>query len=186
MKTIAFDRFWRQMAIDSLNPNPKLLSSRGSSAAPTSSSASVYLNVNPEGTLLREAQDIAEELRIMARIFIQQYQVVKDFKKALEKMNERAAPEQDRWASPYSEDRGNLVSYTRVPKSTITSANELLEQIHERRSEIEELGEIAKHTCQQVRLRLISSFSSLLGRGLTSWAIVARSSRAQTTTSQHY
>jgi len=151
MKTIAFDRFWHQMAIDAFNPqNNKLSSGPGSSST-------VYLNVNPEGTLLREAQDIAEELRIMSRIFIQQQQVVKDFKKALEKLNETAAPDENRWwAGLGGEGRGNLQSFTRVPKSTILHANDVLEQILERRSEIEELGDVAKHTCQQVR------FSSFL------------------------
>jgi hypothetical protein len=157
MKTVAFDRFWHQMAIDSLNAQNRKLSSN------PRSSSTIYLNVNPEGTLLRESQDIAEELRMMSRIFIQQQHVVKDFKKALEKLNERAVPDEDRWwMGSDGEGRGSLQSYTRIPRSTITNANELLEQIHERRSEIEELEGVAKHTCQQVRHQLTSYLFGLL------------------------
>ncbi|KAL8396769.1 hypothetical protein RB594_003739 [Gaeumannomyces avenae] len=42
-----------------------------------------YLDINPAGTLLREGRDIAEELKIMHRIFSQQWQVVKDFRRYL-------------------------------------------------------------------------------------------------------
>jgi hypothetical protein len=154
MKTIAFEAFWIQMRMDSLK-DPFHHSEKGARA---------YLNVNPEGALLREAQDIAEELRMMSRIFTQQYQVVKDFKKALEKLNDR----EDRKQEPVvvkqfrklleSSDRvlGDIESegmrsqYLRVPKSTLLDAGELLEQILERRAEIEELEEAAKRTCQQV------------------------------------
>lgn len=118
-----------------------------------------YLNVNPEGALLRECQDIIEELRMMSRIFTQQSQVVKDFKKALEKLNER----DDRMHE--SESNFNLRTvlehsdipgleteshYNRVPKTTIVNAGETLEQILERRTEIDELEEAAKRTSQQV------------------------------------
>lgn len=41
------------------------------------------LQINPEGLLYEEAQDIIEELRIMNRIFQEQRQVVKDFARHL-------------------------------------------------------------------------------------------------------
>ncbi|KAL8367529.1 hypothetical protein RB599_003421 [Gaeumannomyces hyphopodioides] len=42
-----------------------------------------YLDINPAGALLREGRDIAEELKIMHRVFSQQWQVVKDFRRYL-------------------------------------------------------------------------------------------------------
>lgn len=42
-------------------------------------SARIYLDVNPEGMLLREAHDIMDELRMMARIFFRQLRVTEHF-----------------------------------------------------------------------------------------------------------
>lgn len=47
MKTIAFETFWIQMRMDSLK-DPLQHSEK---------SVRAYLNVNPEGALLRESQD---------------------------------------------------------------------------------------------------------------------------------
>jgi len=159
MKTSAYETFWSQMRLDSLKESQ------------TEKSIRAYLNVNPEGTLLREAQDIVEELRMMSRIFTQQYQVVKDFKKALEKLNEqedrRQEPEAAKQLRKILEDSGMVpgghvgeglkTQYSRVPKSTILNAVEVLDQILERRNEIEELEEGAKRTSQQVG-PLVSNF----------------------------
>lgn len=108
---------------------------------------------------------VVEELRMMSRIFTQQYQVVKDFKKALEKLNEREDRKQEhpvpvKTLRKVLEDIGlnpgdlgsdNLrPQYSRVPKSTLINAAEVLDQILERRAEIEELEEAAKRTSQQV------------------------------------
>lgn len=122
-------------------------------------SARAYLNVNPEGALLRESQDIIEELHMMSRIFSQQLQVVKDFKKALETLNER----EDRKQEPMTDEHANRTrsewnnegyrsQYLRVPKSTLLDAAELLEQIGARKTEIDDLEGAAKRTTQQVRL----------------------------------
>lgn len=54
--------------------------------------ARIYLDVNPEGTLLREAHDIMDELRMMARIYFQQLRVAKHFAKNLQDLNEREVP----------------------------------------------------------------------------------------------
>ena len=101
----------------------------------------------------------------MSRIFTQQYQVVKDFKKALEKLNEREDRKQEQPADvkilrKVLEDMGLepgdlkrqsfKQQYSLVPKSTLVHAAEVLEQIVERRAEIEELEEAAKRTSQQV------------------------------------
>ena len=68
---------------------------------------------------------------MMARIFTQQYQVVKDFNKALEKLNEREP---------------------RVPKTTLENVAEVLGQILERRTEIEEVEEEGNRTSEQVSI----------------------------------
>ncbi|RDW62070.1 hypothetical protein BP6252_11503 [Coleophoma cylindrospora] len=153
MKTVAFETFWQQMEMDS---------PRGSREM-SEKIKRAYLNINPEGALLRESQDIVEELRMMARIFTQQYQVVKDFKKALEKMNER---EDERFEPAGAKEKRELLNqaipedteirppraqYRKVPKSTLIEAGELLDQILERKVEITDLEEAATRTCAQLQ-----------------------------------
>lgn len=61
MKTTAFKLFWRhleQLSGQRLKIDPE--------------KARLYLNINPEGVLLREAHDIIEELKMMSRINMQQ------------------------------------------------------------------------------------------------------------------
>ncbi|KAB8296990.1 hypothetical protein EYC80_002392 [Monilinia laxa] len=84
MKTSAFELFWRHLQILSgqrLKINPE--------------KARFYLNINPEGLLLREAHDIVEELRMMSRIYLQQLQVTQLFSKALETINGQVEPMQE-------------------------------------------------------------------------------------------
>ncbi|KAI0009457.1 hypothetical protein F4779DRAFT_617633 [Xylariaceae sp. FL0662B] len=79
--TIAHESFWRNVALvsDDLVPNDGgMVRNRR------------LLDINPEGRLLQEAQDITEELRIMRQIFQEQMQVVKDFKRYLESWGERS------------------------------------------------------------------------------------------------
>lgn len=61
MKTIAYEGFWRHLG--------KLNDRSGRIDAEMER---IYLNINPEGELLREAHDIIEELRMMAQIFAEQ------------------------------------------------------------------------------------------------------------------
>lgn len=132
----------------------------------------------------------------MSRIFTQQYQVVKDFKKALEKLNEREDRKQEQPAAVKNlrkvlEDMGlnpgdlggdNLrPQYNRVPKSTLINAGEVLEQILERRAEIEELEEAAKRTSQQVSSPCRSPVQALIRL-----SAAPRSSCAETAASEHY
>ncbi|RAL60755.1 hypothetical protein DID88_009860 [Monilinia fructigena] len=81
MKTSAFELFWRHLQILSgqhLKINPE--------------KARVYLNINPEGLLLREAHDIVEELRMMSHICMEQLKVTQIFSKALETINGQVEP----------------------------------------------------------------------------------------------
>lgn len=114
-----------------------------------------YLNVNPEATLLHECQDIIEELHMMSQIFTQQSQVVKDFGKELDRLNEKEERKHES-SDTLQRKSGALDSplwtgqYKRVPRSTILNAGEVYEPILERRAEIDELEEAAIKTSQQV------------------------------------
>jgi len=130
----------------------------------TENSNHKYLDINPEGTLLREAQDIAEELRIMLRIYNQQYQVVKDFRKMLGHMNGESKNERDEvrslmkllegWQNQGQNvrDKNSVFKRNPVPEHTIQEANDLLELIRNRQSEIQDLEDAALRTSQQVRI----------------------------------
>lgn len=78
---------------------------------------------------------------MMRRIFIQQSQVVKDFKKALDKMNSNYEVEKAQ--------KGIRDDEPRVDFDTILRAQELVDHIDERKSEIENLETEAKRTNQQ-------------------------------------
>lgn len=83
---------------------------------------------------------------MMRRIFIQQSQVVKDFKKALDKIN--ANYEVEKAQKQLHDDE------PRVDFDTILRAQELVDHIDERKSEIENLEMEAKRTNQQVGVPL--------------------------------
>jgi hypothetical protein len=120
-----------------------------------------YLDINPEGTLLREAQDIAEELQIMLRIYNQQLHVVRDLRKTLGHMNGESKNEPDDvrsllklmefWQTQNAQNPGQMSLLKRdlVPENTIQEANDLLELIRNRKSEIQDLEAAALRTCQQ-------------------------------------
>jgi len=80
MKTVAYETFWRHL--DKLNAT-------GRKTADFEATARAYLNINPEGELLREVHDIIEELRMMARIYTQQLHVLEDFSRHLENMHQQ-------------------------------------------------------------------------------------------------
>lgn len=153
MKTVAFETFWAQMRMDALR-DP---------LAHSDQSVRTYLNVNPEGALLRETQDIVEELHMMSGLFSQQYQVVKDFKKSLEKLNEKREHKTHTPNESVLRDSvgglGLQMSMSHatllnespaVPKSTLLRAEETLNQIKERKEEISRLEEAAKRINSQV------------------------------------
>jgi hypothetical protein len=67
MKTAAFERFWLNSQFLTLH-----------STRPSTTDAAKF-NINPEGKLMREAQNIGDELQIMAGHLKTQYQVVEEF-----------------------------------------------------------------------------------------------------------
>lgn len=148
---IAFNVFWRN--VERFSNNRDHPGSNGQNQR--------YLNINPEGTLLREAQDIAEELRIMNGIFSQQLYVVKSFQKCLEHINgDRKA-----WTRPHhlTDLMQNLAHWTkeqglsahihkrkRVSLAEMDFLEDLVEEVENRKSEIMDLESAALQTCQQV------------------------------------
>ncbi|KAG9231778.1 hypothetical protein BJ875DRAFT_468505 [Amylocarpus encephaloides] len=133
-KTLSYEIFWGQAEI--------YLST--SSTQHSKETAHTYLNINPEGALLKEGEDIIEELHMMGRIFTQQIQVVKDFKKALDNLNGNF--EVDRLPG-HLQDK---LPHPRVAKQTIINAEELLEHIEERKNEITDLENEARRTVTQL------------------------------------
>ncbi|CZR52676.1 uncharacterized protein PAC_02553 [Phialocephala subalpina] len=153
--TIAYESFWRNMEIRSM----KIAQNSTSGSAKHS-----YLDINPEGTLLRESQDVAEELQIMLKIYNQQLHVVRDFRKILGHMNGESKNETDevrtlikllRQNPILAGDRTQPTSQQEVtlpvPESTIQEANDLLELIRNRKAEIQDLEEAALRTTQQLQ-----------------------------------
>jgi hypothetical protein len=152
--TIAYESFWRNMEI------------RAMKSVPTGTIGTTnhkYLDINPEGTLLRESQDVAEELQIMLRIYNQQLHVVRDFRKILGHMNGESKNETDEVRTLIKLLRQNQIApgdgskkelipeKIVVPESTIQEANDLLELIRNRKAEIQDLEDAALRTTQQLQ-----------------------------------
>jgi hypothetical protein len=160
LTTIAYDVFWRNTALHSrsISTIAKTLSQPSNQK---------YLDINPEGTLLREAQDIAEELKMMRRVFSQQYQVVKDYRRHLGLLSGDARYERDVLRSVLAslsqslQDPGagspeTTVVPTRAVKQptqfdeAVQAADILLELIDNRQAELQDLEESALRTCRQL------------------------------------
>lgn len=139
--------------------------------------ARIYLDVNPEGTMLRETHDITDELSMMARIYLQQQRVAAHFSKALQEINEQKAPSTPRQllkdinrtvddidarqAGTYVEGDGyGILPATNqetsrpkpIPDNTIQRARGLLEDIRIRLGELQDLEgntkDITEHVSQ--------------------------------------
>lgn len=80
MKTVAFEGFWRHL--DKLSESDRQF-------VDLETTARKYLNINPEGKLLKEVHDIIEELRMMMRIFAQQKTVADDFAEHLRTLHDQ-------------------------------------------------------------------------------------------------
>ena len=156
MTSIAYGNFWRHTALHAGNMLPK------------SKVGNRYLDINPEGVLFKEAQDIAEELKIMKNIYTEQLQVVKDFKRhiqyplgkipkhgevsAFKRLlleltgNQAALADHNNAPSDDEEDRAKTKSW----EGTLLEAEGTLELIESRHAEIQDLEDSALRTCQQV------------------------------------
>lgn len=122
-----------------------------------------YLDINLEGTLLREAQDIAEELKIMISIYSKQLGVVKSFQKCLENLNGNPKARNkpllttkmlQEWLDSTKEQASSPQALTKKPKpispAEMDFLDDLVEEVEDRRSEIIDLERAALQACQQV------------------------------------
>ncbi|ROW01897.1 hypothetical protein VMCG_05556 [Cytospora schulzeri] len=149
-KTVAYEAFWRNIELFSKD-NQKRRSMQPSAK---------YLDINPEGKLLREAQDIAEELRIMIGIYNQQLSVVKDFHKCLEQLNGHPK------VGSKDRDTRRFIQHLRaesshqaqakpdrsfIPLKELEYLDDMIEEVENRRTELEDLEQAALRTCQQLQ-----------------------------------
>ncbi|KAI0862286.1 hypothetical protein F4860DRAFT_123398 [Xylaria cubensis] len=167
--TVAYESFWRNLSIESsINPS-----------VDGNISHHRRLDINPEGVILQEAQDIAEELRMMGQVFTDQWKVTKDLKRylkypegegneqprelaALEKLIVRLLSQQDsvKQHSPDTSVNSQDTSVKEVNNPTSQTATNLqsaayeaavlLENIEDRRAEIQDLESSALRICQQL------------------------------------
>lgn len=149
--TIAFKVFWHSVEVFTQNRD-----NRGSNRQ-----SQRYLDINPEGTLLKEAQDIAEELRIMIGIFSQQLGVVKNFQKCLEHMNgdpkTRSRPHHltkvFQHLADWAKEQGSSSQVSKEKPISLAEMDfleDLVEEVDNRKSEIMDLESAALQTCRQV------------------------------------
>ncbi|KAI1080443.1 hypothetical protein F5B20DRAFT_580109 [Whalleya microplaca] len=170
LTAIAHESFWRNVALVSkdLIPNDKGIVRRRR-----------LLDINPEGKLLQETQDIIEELRIMRQVFQEQIHVVKDFKRYLEppsrqetqgiieelRIMRRVFQEQTHVAKnskrslePPSHERNSEQDTNQVEHKMNDPYNDaaheaqvVLELIESRQSEIQDLEDSALRTYEQLK-----------------------------------
>lgn len=163
MTAVAYDTFWRNTNLYNKDRLRKAVGTK-------------YLDINREGALLKEAQDIAEELKMMKRIYNEQLKVVKDFKRhlidpqrgrvakgdgasQLQKLLLDLIDNNKQEESDEAEDDGpdtpkfkQNQSRSQVGDETLHEAEGLLELVKSRRTEIVELEQSALHTCRQVSI----------------------------------
>ncbi|KAH7309885.1 hypothetical protein B0I35DRAFT_440765 [Stachybotrys elegans] len=159
--TIAFHSFWRNTALHLMKSHtgPYAFNQR-------------YMDINPEGTLLKEAHDLVEELMIMQQVFSQQLQVVKEFSRYIRQHRNHGQDEGERFfvvpgsftgdVLPRDNDfdRATLISTKsqsihKPADNDVQEAEMLLELIRSRLDEIHDLKDSALRTCQQLE-RLLS------------------------------
>ncbi|KAF3068878.1 hypothetical protein CFAM422_007731 [Trichoderma lentiforme] len=109
-----------------------------------------YLNINPEGVLLKESQDITDELNMMERIYKQQLTVVNELHKHIksrydkvqsaDKSRHGEVQSADNWLSCTSEDLGE--------------ASNLAEKVQNRIDEIADFQKAVTRTTEQLQALL--------------------------------
>jgi len=124
-------------------------------------SQNTLLNINPEGTLLKEIKDILDEIHIMTRINQQQQTVAETFVKRIKQSllpKLRSKSPWDPVAALY--ENGNDIGsqplqmeQREAANLTLTRANLLLKDIQDRIFELNTLQENAKNTAAAVSTR---------------------------------
>ncbi|ETS77767.1 hypothetical protein PFICI_09829 [Pestalotiopsis fici W106-1] len=123
------------------------------------------LKVNVEGVVFKEAQDIAEELMIMKRVYCEQLKVAKDFMRHLTHTHGRHAAKLgdalliNKFISELKktmakdtedEDDETLELATRIDEESVHEAHDLIETLQARLGEIADLEEAALRACTQL------------------------------------
>ncbi|TAQ87980.1 hypothetical protein B7494_g3667 [Chlorociboria aeruginascens] len=164
LKTIAFEGFWRHL---------QKLNASNIHELDMEATARTYLNINPEGELLREAHDIIDELRMMTRIYNHQLHVAEAFHKSLQSLNEQDTPEkgllsqmkqivslldqpQNGSVSRHSRASSdvsslNFSSSKQIPEATLQNAADLIASITLRRNELQDLENNTREISDQLR-----------------------------------
>ncbi|RYP15968.1 hypothetical protein DL765_005408 [Monosporascus sp. GIB2] len=172
MTAIAYDGFWRALRTENVGTK--------------------NLNLNPEGVLFREAQDIAEELKIMKKIYTEQLKVVKDFKRhlfdplgkdkqgeiallkqLLQEMTKIQAASNDGNAPSDGEEPGVNAKKDKALEATLLEAEGTIELIESRQAEIQDLEDSALRTYQQQQTSIVEAKAALQqGRSIMALTIV--------------
>lgn len=121
--------------------------------------------INPEGVVLKEAQDIAEELMIMKRVYNEQLKVARDLMRHLTHPHGRHAAmsgdallinkfisELRKMTTQDKDDdeHEGLDLETRIDEESVHEAHDLVELLQARQAEIVDLEEAALRACSQV------------------------------------
>lgn len=154
--TIAFTKFWRNVE--------KFTASRNHRGPDRMRLSQKYLDIDLEGTLLREAQDIAEELKIMISIYSKQLAVVRNFHKCLEQLNGNSkkrnrlqhmtrASSSQYLSEPNSEQASSQQLHPQKPVSgaEMDFLVDLIEEVEDRKEEITDLEKAALQACRQLQ-----------------------------------
>ncbi|KAH6712755.1 hypothetical protein BKA61DRAFT_484150 [Leptodontidium sp. MPI-SDFR-AT-0119] len=173
MKCISFESFWRQL---------HKLSSSDHQQADFEATARKYLNINPEGELLRETHDIIEELRMMSHIFNEQLHVVDQFTNHLKNLREKEEKKKTAEVKmldvmvevqklgavanqPQTSDRATVAKETAdsgsrttisIPESTIQLAQDVGHEISSRLAELQKLEHSTVYVSDQQLKDLLS------------------------------
>ncbi|KAI1862732.1 uncharacterized protein JN550_010069 [Neoarthrinium moseri] len=153
---IAYDHFWRAIA---------------------QASHKVPMVINPEGILLKEAQDITEELMIMKRVYSEQLKVMKDFERHLSHPhgrqpttsgytlvpNELLFNSADQLVRDLNSVESKISNFEgQGRKESVYEARDLVELLLARRDEIQDLEEAALRACKQALLSLKQQQASIV------------------------
>ncbi|KAJ4865084.1 corA-like mg2+ transporter protein domain-containing protein [Trichoderma breve] len=101
-----------------------------------------YLNINPEGVLLKESQDITDELNMMERIYKQQLTVVNELQKHIKSRHDKGQSVQsaNNWSSCTLED--------------LEETSNLAEKVQNRIDEIADFQKAVTRTTEQLQALL--------------------------------
>ncbi|KAL7947725.1 hypothetical protein V8C42DRAFT_315409 [Trichoderma barbatum] len=108
-----------------------------------------YLNINPEGVLLKESQDIIEELNMMERIYKQQLTVVHELHKHMKSRHDKSQRLDDGVTNSSAQSKT-----ANITKIDLEEATYLIEKIENRVAEINDFQKAVTRTNEQLQALL--------------------------------